>query len=217
MKRPERGTKKPESAVEIFDFPQGSPEWFAARLGIPTASKFSDVMAKGEGKTRRTYMTKLAGEIISGSVADHYRNADMDRGNEWEAEARDAYAFARGVEVRQVGFIRNGRKGASPDGLVGDDGGVEIKTMAPHLMVELLLADRIPPEHLPQLQGNIWTSDRKWWDLCIYSRKFPPFIKTVARDSGYIARLEIGVSSFCDELEQMVAEVRRYGQPRSAI
>ncbi len=130
-------------APRIIECEQGTPEWFAARLGIPTASEFSTVMAKGKdgGKslTRKTYMLKLAGEILTGEPMESYSNAHMDRGKEQEAEAREAYELMKDLDCQQVGFIRNGDKGCSPDSLIGDDGGLEIKTALPHIQVERLL------------------------------------------------------------------------------
>src|SRR4051812_4435301 len=108
--------------MEILNMDQGSPEWFAARAGIPTASMFATVMASGknggESKGRRTYMLKLAGEIITGEPMDNYSNGHMERGHVMEPEARDLYSFMTDAEPELVGFIRNGRKGASPDSLI---------------------------------------------------------------------------------------------------
>src|ERR1700761_6196992 len=99
--------------IEIFTFEQGTEEWRQARLGIPTASEFAAVKAKGEGKTRRTYMMKLIGEIMTGEPSEGFNNGHMDRGKEMEPDARNLYAFRMDVEPVQVGFIRNGRKGCS--------------------------------------------------------------------------------------------------------
>ena len=103
--------------MEVFDIDQGGDAWFRARMGIPTASEFSTVLAKGVGggdsKTRRTYLYKLAGEIITGEPMESYSNSHMERGKAMEDEAREMYAFVTGAEPQRVGFIKNGRKGAS--------------------------------------------------------------------------------------------------------
>jgi len=91
--------------IEIFDIPQGIPEWFACRLGIPTASKFKDLLAGGQGKTRRTYMLTLIGERLTGEVQESYTNVHMERGHVMEEEARNLYEFNNDVEVVQTGFV----------------------------------------------------------------------------------------------------------------
>lgn len=198
-------------AVEIFDCEQNSPEWYAARLGIPTASEFSTVMAKGEGKTRSTYMRKLAGEILTGEPAESYNNGHMERGKAMEAEALGLYSFVHDVEMTVVGFVRNGTKGCSPDRLVGATGGVEVKTRLPHLMIELLLRNEMPPEHRAQVQGGMWVAERQWWDFVCYWPKLPLFVKRIYRDEAYIANLTAEVDAFTSDLSEMVERVRNYG------
>ena len=198
-------------AAVIIDCEQGSPEWFKARLGIPTASEFDTVMAKGRGggdsKTRRTYMLKLIGERMTGEPAESYTNAHMERGKAMEAEARNAYAFIREVTPIPVGFIRNGEVGASPDSLIGTDGCMEAKTKLPHLHLEVLLAGVLPPEHKAQVQGQLWVAEREWCDFVSYWPKLPPFIIRVHRDEAYIAELEAGVAKFLDELNALQASI----------
>jgi hypothetical protein len=191
--------------IEVFDtIEQGTPEWLHARMGIPTASEFATVMAKGEGKTRRTYMLKLLGERLTGEPSESYSNGHMERGKEMEAEARDMYVFMRDVECKQVGFIRNGDRGASPDSLVGADGGCEIKTKLPHLQLDVLLRDRLPPEHVAQCQGFLWVAEREWVDFVSYWPKLPLFVKRVHRDEEYIKNLASEVAAFNAELAQLV-------------
>ena len=199
--------------MEILDFDQRSPEWFAARSGIPTSSEFATVMAKGrdgESKTRRTYMLKLAGEILTGEPMENYTNQHMERGRIMEGEARAFYAFMADAEPLPVGFIRNGDKGASPDALLGDDGLLEIKTKMPHLLIDLISKDEFPPEHKAQCQGQLWVSERKWLDLVVYWPKLPLFVKRVTRDEPYIARLATEVDRFNNELRQLVECVRKF-------
>lgn len=199
--------------VQIIECEQGSSGWFAARLGIPTASEFSTVMAKGEGKTRKAYMLKLAGEIITGEPMESYTNSNMERGKVMEDEARDLYAFLKNCEPQRVGFIRNGNAGCSPDSLIGDNGGLEIKTALPHIQIDRLMKDELPPEHKAQVQGSIWISEREWWDFASYcSPKLPLFVKRVPRDNGYIANLKGEIDRFNDDLQAIVERIRRYGQ-----
>jgi hypothetical protein len=202
-------------APRIISCEQGSPEWFAARLGLPTASEFSTVMAKGKdgGKslTRKTYMLKLAGEILTGEPMESYSNQHMERGKEQEAEAREAYELMRDVDCQKVGFIVNGDKGCSPDSLIGDDGGLEIKTALPHIQVERLLKGDLPAEHRAQVQGVMWVAERKWLDFVSYCPRLPLLIVRVPRDDGYIATLAGAVKEFNAELANVVEAIRSAG------
>lgn len=195
--------------MQILTCEQNSDEWFQARLGIPTASKFATVMAKGQGKTRNEYMRKLAGEILTGDPMEHYSNHHMERGHEQEPDARTLYSFMHDCEPELVGFIRNGNKGCSPDSLINGDGGLEIKTALPHIQVERLLRGDCPPEHIAQVQGNIWIAEREWWDFVSYCPKLPLFVTRVHRDDDYLKTLADEVDRFNDELAEMVEQIRR--------
>ena len=199
--------------MQVFDdIEQGTPEWFAARAGIPTASRFATVMAKGEGKTRAEYMRKLAGEIITGELAEGFTTPHMERGKLMEDEARETYAFINSVEPYQVGFIRSGDRGASPDSLIGTDGGLEIKTAMPHIQIDRLEHDRLPPEHKAQVQGNLWISEREWWDFVSYWPRLPMLITRVYRDEPYIKIMSDEIDRFNDEKAALVERIRAYGQ-----
>lgn len=208
--------------IEIIDCEQGSPDWFAARLGIPTASEFVCVMrekgrgSNGESITRQKYLYRLAAEVVTGEPCEHHTNSHMDRGKVLEPEARSLYAFLCDEPMQQVGFIRNGQKGASPDSLVGENGGLEIKTKLPDLMVETLLKDSFPPEFMAQCQGNLWVAEREWWDLAVYWPKLPLFAKRVYRDEPFITKLAGAVDKFNEELAAVVEKVRRYGVREAA-
>jgi hypothetical protein len=203
--------------IQIIDCEQGGEDWRAARLGIPTASEFATVMrskgraADGSSKERRTYMHKLVGEIMTGEPMESFSNVHMERGKVMEDEARDLYAMLTDTEPQRVGFIRNGQKGASPDSLIGTDRGLEIKTALPHIQIERLLKNELPAEHVAQVQGNLWVAERDHWDFCSYWPKMPMLKVTVDRDEEFIAKLSDAVDRFNDELQQVLATVRRYG------
>lgn len=203
--------------MQIFEVDQGGEDWFQARLGLPTASRFATVTAKGEGKTRGEYMRKLAGEILTGEPMDAYTNAHMERGKDMEDEARQLYSFVNDVALHRVGFIRNGLKGGSPDSLIGDSGGLEIKTALPHIQIERLLRNELPPEHRAQVQGNIWVAEREYWDFISYWPKLPLLTIRVYRDDIYIANLSAEVDRFNDELLTMVERIRGYDRPQGDI
>jgi hypothetical protein len=199
--------------IEIINCEQGSDDWFRSRMGIPTASEFSTVMAKGKGKaeskTRRTYMLKLIGERMTEQPMESYSNHHMERGKVMEEEARNAYAFMTDREPELVGFIRNGEKGASPDSLIGSDGLLEIKTKLPHLQLDVLMEDRLPPDHTAQVHGQIWVAEREWADFVSYWPGLPLFVKRVYRDEEYIKTLSQEVDRFLSDLHDMMETIRQ--------
>lgn len=196
--------------LEILDCEQNSPEWIAARLGVVTCSEFKAVLAKGEGKTRAKYMRTVAGEAVRGQPFDRYTNDHMDRGHIEEDEARALYSFMTDNEVQRIGFMKRGRVGYSPDGLIGTDGLLEIKTKLDHLHVECLEADALPNEHKAQCQGGLWVSGRQWIDFVSYSPGLPLFVKRVVRDEAFIARIKVEVDEFIAELDAKIAKIRNY-------
>lgn len=206
--------------LKIIDCEQGSPEWFNARLGIPTASEFKTIIGvkkdAREKVTRRNYLLKLAGEIITGELQESYQNDHMQRGKDMEAEARRLYAFMSDTDPKQVGFIVNGPKGCSPDSLIGDKGVLEVKTKLPHLAIDCLLKDEFPPEHKAQCQGALWVAEREWVDIAIYWPKLPLFVKRAYRDEPYISSLKHAVDCFNMELAETVDRIRNYGGRREA-
>lgn len=193
------------------DIEQGTPQWLKLRSGIPTASNFAAVIAKGEGKTRATYMRRLAGEIITGEPAETFKSPEMERGNLMEEEARNLFAFKTGYDLRQVAFIRNGRVGCSPDSLVGNDGMLEIKTKKAEVLIEALLRDDYPPEHKAQVQGQLWVAERDWCDLFCYWPGMPPAKFRIGRDELFIRQLSQAVDAFNSDLDDLVAKVRSFG------
>lgn len=200
--------------LQIFDdIEQGSDLWRQTRMGLPTASEFHSVLAKGEGKTRKSYMLRLAAEVITGEPLETFKSASMERGNLMEPEARDMYCFMTDAVPQRVGFIRNGPKGCSPDSLLGSSGILEIKTQRGDLLVETLLRDEFPPEHKAQCQGALWVAEREWVDIAVYWPKLPLFVKRAYRDEAYISKLSSAVDQFNEELAAMVERVKRYGMP----
>jgi hypothetical protein len=198
---------------EFIDCDQNSPEWFAARCGIPTASRFKDILAKGEGKTRAKYLRQLAGEIVTGAPAEGHSNAHMERGHAMEPEARSAYAFMHDADPMPVGFVRRGRAGASPDSILGTGGLLEIKTKLPDLLIECMLRDDFPPEHKAQVQGQLWVAERDWCDLAVYWPGMPLVVFRAQRDEAYIKTLASAVQAFTEELDALVERIRAWGDP----
>ncbi len=199
-------------AVEIIDCTQGSPEWFDARRGIPTASRFKSILAKGQGKMRYKYMCELASEIYSGDRMTGWFGGDMQRGHDQEDDARKKYAFMKDADPILVGFVRNGPVGCSPDSFLEDRGLLEIKTMKGDLLVDVLLKDKMLPEHVAQVQGQMWVCEREWCDLAVFCPNHPLFVHRCYRDTRYIMTLKTEVDRFGLELEQMVEQVRARGK-----
>jgi hypothetical protein len=194
--------------VEIYTFPQLSPEWFQIKLGIVSAGSFAKVLAKGQGKSRNGYMLKLAAEILTGERRDTYQDQDMIRGTKQEPQARKEYEFVTGNSVDQIGFCKRGWVGASPDGLVGYEGGIEIKSVIPEVQIETVIANRVPPSHKAQIQGCLFVCDCAWWDFVSYSpllkSKNYIFIKRMFRDEDYISTLQVELIKFLRELDALV-------------
>lgn len=186
--------------------PQGSEEWKRERAGKATASCFDAVMARvkvGEASTRRKYRIQLVTERLTGIPVEGYQNAAMRWGIETEPEARMTYEQVRGVVVEEVGFIDHPTIpmcGASPDGLVGDDGLVEIKCPESTTHLTWLEAGSVPAEHVDQIQGQMAVTGRQWCDFVSYDPRFPEnlrlFIVRVPRDDAAIAALEAGIREF---------------------
>jgi putative phage-type endonuclease len=199
---------------------QGSPEWLAARAGHCTASRFKDVLAKiktGESASRRNYRIQLVTERLTGRPCDSYSNAAMEWGTATEPFARAAYEGARTVMVDETGFLLHPGVpfvGASPDGLVGADGGVEIKCPFQSTVHVETLEGGMPPEHRAQVQGTLWVTGRAWWDYISFDPRMPAhlqlYVERIARDDAYIATLADEVTRFLAEVDAMV---KRLGVP----
>lgn len=222
----------PADEVEYFwDLEQGSTEWFNARLATCTASVMKTVMASGKvgadgnteaSKTRTRLLYRFAGEQLGKMPAKTYENDDMRRGRTMEAAAIRHYEFTRNVEVKRCGFIKRTIRdplfgdlviGASPDGLVGDRGIVQIKTMEPELICELVDSGRMPSEHRQQCHSEIWASGRDWCDLKIFYEDFPLSpVFHITRDDHYIeTELKPAVDRFTHELRDLIKRLKQKG------
>lgn len=198
----------------ISDIEQGSEEWLALRFGWITASKFKDVIAGGQGKTRMAYMRQLAAETITGERIDSYSNEYMEWGTETEPQARAMYELENAVNVDQISFIKHDsiRAGCSPDGLIGNDGLIEIKCPKTTTQIETFLSGKMPPSHKAQVQGQLWISEREWTDFVSFDPRINGsssyFCVRVYRDEAYIKTLEEGVKAFENELKEMVGMLK---------
>lgn len=197
----------------ILDCDQNSEEWYQARLGIPTASCFEKIV-KTNGQpsaSREKYLFKLAGEKLSRERTDSYYGASMEKGHKREDESRKEYSFINDVEVQQVGFCFFDEKrefGGSPDGLVGEDGGFETKNAESWVQVERLEKGWSKAKHFQQVQGNLYITGRKWWDLVSYSRGIKPIVIRFSRDEKFISKLAEEIQAFIYDLNKLVDRLR---------
>ncbi len=198
-----------KNELKIFDCEQLSDEWYAIKLGKVSASHFSEVLNKASG--RKTYMFRLLGERLSGESYEGYSNRTIERGSEVELQARAYYGALYG-EVKQIGFAQlNDYVGCSPDGLVGDDGLIEIKSPQPNTHIRDIIEDRLPCTYKAQVQGNLWVTGRAWCDFISFDPrvKIRPFWKTrVYRDEEYIVEtLAKAVEVFVKELIELEGKI----------
>ena len=177
----------------VSNFEQGSQEWLQSRLGKPTASNFGKLITPtGKPSTSAEgYINELIAQKITGELPEFYTNAAMERGNELEPAAKAPYEFINGVEVVEVGLCLHDTLdcGASPDGLIGVDGGIEIKCPLPHTHIAYLREGVVPSKYIPQIQGCLWITGREWWDFMSYHPAMEDLIVRVERDNEYIKKL----------------------------
>lgn len=206
------------------DIIQGSPEWFAARLGKVTASRVADVIAKtksGWGTSRTNYAAELVAERLTGQPAQGYTNAAMQWGIDMEPEARRAYEFRIDTDVVQIGFVPHptiAMSGASPDGLVGDDGLVEIKCPSTATHIDTVLSGKVPDKYVVQMMWQMACTGRSWCDFVSYGPRMPEamrlFVIRYVRDDDRITDLGLSVINFLNEVESTVTALRQKFEPR---
>ena len=194
---------------------QGSEEWLDMRLGWITASRFKDVIAGGQGKTRKAYMYQLAAEAVSNERIETYSSEYMEWGTAVEPQARSMYEFDNLVDVEEVSFIKLNqinKIGISPDGLVGDKGGLEIKCPKTTTQIETFLSGKMPSIHKAQVQGSLWVTGREWWDFVSFDPRIDGearyFCTRIERDEQYISELEEKCLAFEKELIEIVNTLR---------
>jgi putative phage-type endonuclease len=193
------------------DMPQGEEAWFAIKLGKVSASVFSNAIAGGAGKTRTTLMRKLIAERMTNEPQESFSNSSMDRGIEVEPEARKYYEMVNDCIVKEVGFVElNEDIGVSPDGLVGEDGLLEIKCPNSANHIGYILDNKLPSTYKAQVQGQLWVTGRKWCDFVSYDprvSKRPYWAIRVNRDEKYIAELDVKINIFITDLKTVMEKL----------
>ena len=196
---------------------QGTPEWFAARLGNVTASRVADVIAKtksGYAASRDNYMAQLICERMTNTVAESYTNAAMQWGTETEPLACAAYESLADVLVDEVGYIAHPtieRAGASPDGLIGVFGLLEIKCPNTATHIDTLISEQVPTKYITQMQWQMSCTGRTWADFVSFDPRLPSglqmFVKRVEFDAEYVAMLKEEVIKFLAELDAKISKL----------
>ena len=209
----------------MLDVVQGSEEWRMARLGKVTASRIADVMAKGRSgqpsATRANYLAELVTERLSGIPNDGFKSAAMERGNEVEPEARQAYAFAACIQVAECGFCPHptiADTGASPDGRVGSKGLVQIKCPNTATHIASIMNGKVDRAYMLQMQWEMACDGRTWCDFASFDPRLPEpmqlYVKRIERDDKLIAEIANEVTAFLAEVADTVEALRkRFSMP----
>lgn len=207
---------------------QGTEAWFQARCGLVTASRVADVVAKtksGYSASRANYMAQIIAERLTGTVADSFTNSAMQWGTDTEPQARAVYELTRGMDVVEVGFVNHptiDEAGASPDGLIGDKGLVEIKCPNTATHIDTLLSEAVAGKYATQMQWQMACTGREWCDFVSFDPRLPDtmqlFVQCVERDDKRIAEFEGEVTKFLAEVQEKVeALATKFEAPTNII
>lgn len=192
----------------IIDVEQGSPEWLLSRLGKVTASNVSKLIgAQGKPSAQADgYINELISQRLTEELPETFKSSAMERGNELEDNARSMYELMTGETVEQCGFWLHDDLpvGFSPDGLIGDSGGLEIKCPLPNTHVAYMRSGKLPAQYKPQVMMSLWVSGRQWWDFMSYHPKMEPLLIRVERDEEYIEKLAHEVQKAADTIDKEV-------------
>ena len=197
--------------MKIINVEQGSQEWLELRRGVVTASRFKDVIAPSTLKvsaSSKKYLYELVAEAL-GAYEEIPQTLWMQRGNELEDEARKTFEFITGLCVKQVGFVLHDSEtiGVSPDGLIGDNSGLEIKCPKASTHIKYLLDGKLPTEYKLQVMGNMWVTERDTWWFMSYHPDLKPFIIEVKRDDEYIAKMSKELLDFATSINEYIEKV----------
>jgi len=203
------------------DLIQGTDEWLQVRAGVLTASVAgqlitSSTLKVAKNDTSRALIAHLVAEQITGYVEENFTSADMERGTMSEPYARDLYSRHMGVEVEEIGFILREeddlRIGWSPDGLVEDEGAIEIKAPRAKSHVQTMIEDRVPSKYMAQIQTGLFTSDRKWMDFVSYCGGHPLYIQRVYPDPAWQEAIATAARHFKTEAQRLTDAYREAGE-----
>ena len=191
------------------DVEQNTDEWMGLRLGKFTASSFKDLFAAKTTATYQKAIKKVAYERLTGESPESFKSAYMDRGHEMEPLAKEAYEMETFNDVQEPGFFElNEWVGASPDGLIGEDGLWENKAPAYNTMIDYLIKGTVPSIYIKQIQGQMWVADRKWCDFMCYHPKLKSLIIRVERDETIISELKAKIEESIIEVKNIINKIK---------
>lgn len=199
--------------MKIHNFEQRTEDWYNIRKGKMTASNADTIIANGKGL--ETYIYNLMAEYYSSAEKENYINADMQRGIDLEPEAKIEFQFYTGLDIKEVGCVElNDYILASPDGLIGDDGLIEIKCPNDSVYFKLLLSDNIKPEYIAQMQMQLYVTDRQYCYFVSYNPNFEKslYIKKITRDEEMIEKLKKGLDKGTELIKEIKKNFRKVGQ-----
>lgn len=192
--------------MKIHNLQQGTDEWFDVRKGKMTASNAYTISVAGKGLD--TYVKTIVADIFASQKEESYKSKAMERGNELEAQARSIYELSNDVDIEEVGFIEYSEfVGCSPDGLINDDGGIEIKCINNKDYFQLLLDEEKPDvSHIWQVQMCLMLTGRKWWDLVYYNPNFKQstYITRLFPEIDRFEKLKVGLSIGEEKIKELV-------------
>ena len=201
--------------MQILNHTQGSQEWLQARLGVAAASNFSKIITSTgvESKTLESYALELATQKMLVEPEEGYKNSSMQRGNDLEPLAREVYEQETLEPVQEVGLMLSdcGNYGYSSDGLVGDDGLIEIKCPQATTHFSYIMDNKLPTTYKAQVQGGLWVSGRQWADFVSYNPNFKEnklFIIRVERDEEFIAKLAVLVEKTIKLRDEFLTKIK---------
>ena len=205
--------------MKIIDCIQGSEKWLLARAGKPTASEFDNLITPlgkpTTGQGRQSYLLKKVAERAMGYPLQTFAGGALEQGSILEGEALPWLEFAKNLKVNRVGFCTtdDGRIGCSPDGLIGEDGGIEIKCPEPHTHLKYLLDGKIPADYVAQVQGSLFVTGRAWWYFLSYNRNFPALFLKIEPDPAFQAALGAALKTFLEEFDKKYADLQAIINP----
>jgi len=197
------------------DVPQYSVAWDNLRIGIPTSSGFEKIITPTgkESAQWKKYAHALIAERVLNRRLESFMSPWMERGKELEEDAMSQYELMRDIETKEIGFVTtdDGKIGCSPDRLVGEDGLLELKVPAPQTQIDYILGEELVKAYYPQLQGQLFVTERKWVDIMAYHPEIPPVITRLHRDEGYIECMQLYLAKVTSYIDEKMAYIETLG------